>query len=91
MDDESRIIDFFIGMFKKEIYIALSVVGTNYWTISFFEFTNPHYILRVRWYVPSSVHHPRWSIIFRILFLELWVVLIISILIAAISATLVVR
>jgi hypothetical protein len=42
MDDESRIINFFIGTLIKEIYIALGVVGTNYWTISFFEFTIPH-------------------------------------------------
>jgi hypothetical protein len=91
MDNESRISDFFIGTLIKEIYIALGVVGINYWTISFFEFTNPHYILRVRWYVPCSVKYPRWSSIFRILSLELWVVLIISILITAISATLVGR
>jgi hypothetical protein len=91
MNGESRIICFFISTLIKKIYIVLGVVRTNYWTISFFEFTNPHYILRVRWYVSCSVKHPRWSSIFRILSLELWVVLIISIMIAAIFAILVGR
>jgi hypothetical protein len=76
-------------MLIKIIYIAFGAVGTNYWTMSFFEFTSSHYILRVRWYVPCSVKYPTWSSIFRILSLELWIALIISILIAAISATLV--
>ena len=58
---------------------------------SFFDSTNPYYIMRVRWYVPCSVKYPRWSSIFRILSVELWLVLIISILLAAISITLVGR
>ena len=47
--------------------------------------------MRVRWYVPCSVKYPRWSSIFRILSTELWLVLIISIVIAAISTTIVGR
>ena len=47
--------------------------------------------MRVRWYVPCSVKYPRWSSIFRILSVELWLVLIISIVLATISITLVGR
>ena len=43
------------------------------------------------WYVPCSVKYPRWSSIFRILSVELWFFLIISIVIVAISTTLVGR
>ena len=45
----------------------------------------------VSWYVPCSVKYPRWSNIFRILSVELWLVLITSIVIATISTTLVCR
>ena len=47
--------------------------------------------MSVRWYVPCSIKYPRWSSIFRVLSVELWLVLIISIVIAAISTTLVGR
>ena len=48
-------------------------------------------MVSVRWYVPCSVKYTRWSSIFRILTVELWLVLIISIVTAAISNTLVGR
>jgi hypothetical protein len=80
-----------MGMFRKEIFIALGAVGTNYLIDSSIDFTNSYYMMSVRWYVPCSVKYPRWSSIFRILSVELWLVLIITIVIAAISTTLVGR
>jgi hypothetical protein len=66
-------------------------LGTNSLSVSYFDSTNTYYIMNVRWYVPCSVKYPRWSSIFRILSVELWLFLIISIVIAAISTTLVRR
>jgi hypothetical protein len=74
-------------MFGKKAYIALGDVGSNFLFLSFFDTTNPHFFMSVRWYVPCSVKYSRWSSIFRILSVELWVVLILSIVIAAISTT----
>ena len=79
------------GMIKKEINIALGDVGNYLLEDSFLDSMNSYYMLRFRWYVPCSVKYPRWSSIFRILSVELWLVLIISIMIAAISTTLVGR
>jgi hypothetical protein len=53
--------------------------------------TNTYFIKNVRWYVPCSVKYPRWSSFFRILSTNLWLVLIISIVTAVISTTLVGR
>jgi len=53
--------------------------------------TSTYNIMSVRWYVPCSDKYPRWNSIFRIQSVELWLVLIISIVIAAISTTLVGR
>jgi hypothetical protein len=78
-------------MFSKEIYIALGNVGTHYILHSSIDSTNLHTMSSFSWYVPCSVKYPRWSSIFRILSVELWLVLIISIGIAAISTTLVGR
>jgi hypothetical protein len=79
------------GMFEKEIYIALGGVITQILKMSYFDTTNTYYVIGVRWYVPCSVKYPRWSSIFRILSMELWLVLIISIVFAAISTTFVAR
>jgi hypothetical protein len=79
------------GMYGKNIYIALGNVGLHYLMDSFIDSTNTYYMMGVRWYVPCSVKYPRWSSIFRILSVELWLVLIISIVIVAISTTLVGR
>jgi hypothetical protein len=79
------------SMLVKESYIALGVVGTHYLINPFFDSTNSYNMMRIRWYVPCSDKYPRWSSIFRILSLELWLVLIISIVIAAILTTLVGR
>ena len=78
-------------MFKKEIYIALGGFGTDVLSVSYFDSTNPYYLMSVSWYVPCSFKYPRWSSIFRILSVELWLVLIVSIVIAAISTALVGR
>jgi len=80
-----------IGMFRKEIYIALGGVGAQNLMNSYIDTTNSYYMMSVRWYVPCSVKYPRWSSLFRILTVELWLVLIISIVTAAISTTLVGR
>jgi len=73
-------------LIAKKAHIALGDVTTRFLLFSLFDITNCHIITRVRWYVPCSVKYPRWSSIFRILSAELWLVLIISIVIVAISA-----
>jgi len=79
------------SMFQKESYIVVGSVGNFYLNHPFFSSTNSYYIMSLRWYVPCFVKYPRWSSFFRILSVELWLVLFISIGIAAISATLVGR
>jgi len=79
------------AMLVKEVYIALGELGTHYLIDKFLEFTNNHYIMRYRWYVPCSVKYHRRSGIFKILSVELWLVLIISIVIVAIWTTFVGR
>ena len=79
------------GMFGKDIYLALGNMGTHYLMNSLIDSTNSYFIMSVRWYVPCSMKYPRWSSIFRIFSVELWLVLIISIVIAAILTTLVGR
>ena len=78
-------------MIAKEAFIALGLLGTHILLDQFLDFTNSHYILRFRWYVPCSDKYPRWSRIFRTLSVELWFVLILSIVFEAISTTLVGR
>jgi hypothetical protein len=78
-------------MVAKKAYIALGHVGTHFSFDPFLDSTNSYLTMGVRWYVPCSIKNPRWSSIFRILSVELWLVLIISIVIAAISTTLVGR
>jgi hypothetical protein len=80
--------DLFRTMVAKEADIALGDLQLNFIFHSYFDCSNTHYIFSFRWYVPCFVKHPRWSSIFRILSVELWIVLIISIVIAAISTTL---
>ena len=80
-----------MAVLAKETYIAIGEVGMHYLSHPFLDCTNSYHMMRIRWYVPCSVKYPRWSSIFRILTVELWLVLIISIVIAAISTTLVGR
>jgi hypothetical protein len=79
------------ALIQKEADIALGTVGSHYLAISSFDVTSPYNTMKARWYVPCSVKYPRWSSFFRILSVELWLVLIISIVIAAILTTLVGR
>jgi hypothetical protein len=78
-------------MFRKKIYIAVGGLGTYFLSVSQFDYTNSYFTINIRWYVPCSDKYPRWSSIFRILSLELWIILIISIVLVAISITLVGR
>jgi hypothetical protein len=75
------------AMIAKEVYIALGRVTRNLSLYNFFDLTNSYLTTRIRWYVPCSVKYQRWSSIFRILSVELWIILIISIVFAAILTT----
>ena len=78
-------------MLAKEVYIALGELGTHYLIDKFLDVTTSYYSMSFRWYVPCSVKYYRRSGIFKILSVELWLFLIISIVIVAISITLVAR
>ena len=79
------------SMIEKESYIALGSVGRTSLFYTFFDLTNSYFTTSLRWYVPCSDKYPRWSSIFRIFSVELWLVLIISIVFASILTTLVGR
>jgi len=79
------------AFFEKKVYIAFGAMDKLFQIASYLDNTNSYHTSRIRWYVPCSVKYPRWSSIFRILSVELWLVLIVSIVIAAISTTLVGR
>jgi hypothetical protein len=79
------------ALFEKKAYIALGNVGSNLLEDSFLGSTNPHTIMRGLWYVPCPDKYQRWSSMFRILSVELWIVLIISIVVVAISTTILAR
>jgi hypothetical protein len=78
-------------MLKKEVYIFLGGQKSHKNYVLFFDTTSVYNMNSVSWYVPCSLKYPRWSSLFRILSLELWVVLFISIVIVAIAAKLVGR
>ena len=82
---------FSVSMRSNVFNRAVGDVVLHYWFRSCLDSTNSYSIMSIRCYVPCSDSHPRWSSIFRILSVELWLVLIISIMIAAISTTLVGR
>jgi hypothetical protein len=85
------LLNLIIAMLEKEIHIALSCMGFESKSTFQTDVTNSYHSSRCRWYVPCSVKYPRWSSIFRVLSVEMWVVLIISIAIAAISTILIGR
>ena len=89
--EEGSVNNLVTAMVAKEAYIALGGVTRNFLFYSYFDLTTSYITTRVRWYVPCSVKYQRWSSIFRILSVELWLVLIISIVIAAITFILVGR
>jgi hypothetical protein len=78
-------------MLAKEVYIYLGGQANHEISLKLFDTTITYITDSVRWYVPCSDKYPRWSSIYRILSVELWIVLIISIVIVAISTTLVGR
>jgi hypothetical protein len=77
-----------IAMLAKETYITLGSQAITDMVDLIFDYTDTYYTMTYRWYVPCSERYQRWSSIFRIFSVELWIVLIISIAIAAISITL---
>jgi hypothetical protein len=79
------------GTFAKTFYTALGDMGKHSMIQPFMDFTNTYFTVNIRWYIPCSIKLPRWSSIFRILSVELWLFPIISIVIVAISITLVGR
>ena len=79
------------SVFLKYYYIIVGNVGNYLLLNPFYSSTNTYYIMTHSWYVPCSVKYPRWSSIFRILCVELWLVLFLWIVTAAISTTLVGR
>jgi len=79
------------SLFLKQYYIILGNVGMFHVVNNFLSSTNSYYFMSFRWYVPCYEKYPRWNSIFRILSVQLWLVLIISIVIEAISTTLVGR
>jgi len=78
-------------MFLRECDIIVGNFLNNLFNEKFLSSTNYYDILTVSWYVPCSEKYPRWSSIFRILSVELSLVLIISIVIMTILTTLVGR
>jgi len=86
--EEGSVNNLVSAMNAKEAYIALGDVERNLSYYTSFDFTNSYFTTRYRWYVPCPVKYPRWSSFFRILSGELWIVLIILIVFAAISTTL---
>jgi len=83
--------DLFWAMFAKEADIALGDLHLRSVLNSYYDCTNTYCMFSVRWYVPCFVKYRRWSTIYRIISGELWIILIFSIVIAAISTTLVGR
>ena len=65
-----------ISFFQKEIYITLGNVENNIFVNKLLSSTNSYYTIRYRWYVPCSDKYPRWSSIFRIISVKLWLILI---------------
>jgi hypothetical protein len=83
--------DFAFGMFSKTTYITLGCFVEHSMFEGVIDVTKTYSVVNELWHVPCSIKLPRWSSIFRILSVELWLVLIISIVIVVISTTLVAR
>jgi hypothetical protein len=79
------------ALFSKKAYIVLGGIVEHSKHHNTFYPTKSYSAVNIRWYVPCSVKYPKWSSILRILSVELWIFLIISIVIAAISITLFAR
>jgi len=81
----------FTAMTAKEIYIAVGGAKRNILFYTTFDLTHSYHTTYFRWYVPCSIKYPRLSRIFKIMSGEMWLVLMISIVIAAILITIVGR
>jgi len=80
--------NFYSFFFEKDPFILIGGLTQTFPDNLYYDFTSSYFFISIRWYVPCSIKYPRWSSIFRILSVELWLVLIISIVIVAISTTL---
>jgi len=79
------------SLYRKEVYIIFGGIGSYVSLNKLLSSTKSYYFLSLRWYVPCSIKNPRWSSIYRIFTAQLWLVLIISFVIVAISTALVGR
>jgi hypothetical protein len=61
------------------LHIVVGDVGSHYFFNLYLDSINYYALMSVHWYVPCFVNFPKWSSILRVLSLELWLVLIISI------------
>jgi hypothetical protein len=75
--------------FVKESFITVGGILKTFDMNSNYDLSSSYLLVNIRWYVPCSIKYPRWSSIFRILSGEMWLVLIVSIVIASISIKLV--
>jgi hypothetical protein len=64
-----------VPMIVTESYTAVGYVGKHF-LFSFFDTTNTYYMIIFCWYVPYSVKYPKWRSSYRILSVDLWLVLI---------------
>jgi hypothetical protein len=85
--EEGSVNNLVSAMIGKEAYIALGSVTSNFLYYTSFDLTNSHFTTKFQWYVPCPVKYSRWSSIFRILSVGLWIALIISIVFVVISTT----
>jgi hypothetical protein len=89
--EERSVNNVIVAMWAKKAYIALDSLVSNFYIDPISDSTDNYYTTRVRLYVPCSVKYLCWSNVIRILSVELWLFLIISIVTAANSITLVGR
>jgi len=75
----------------KKIYIIFGNIGDYVLSNKLVSTTKSYYIMNLRFYVPCSDKNPRWSSIYRIFSAQLWLIMFISFVIAAISTKIVGR
>jgi hypothetical protein len=80
-----------MALYEKEIFIALGNIAAPLLWNPYIETTSVYFFTSIHWYVPCSIKYPRCSSVFRILSVELWLILLISIVIVVIIITLVGR
>jgi len=90
-EEEGYFYHVYRSFFEKKPLIIFGGLGKTFSLNSNWDCTNSYYFTSYRWYVPCSIKYPRWSSMFRIFSVEMWLVLIISIVTATILITLVGR